>query len=401
MDEIKKFPGQPVLSQILDVIPSGIINSANKKHQANRYYKQLPLRVHLVGLLYGVFSYCNGLRELCEGMLACEGKLSHLGLDKAPARSTLSDANNKRSYLVFETIYYGLLHKYHSFISDSRLKGLSIRNLKIIDSTTIRLFSEILRGVGRNRLDGGRKKGGIKVHAMMDAFSGVTEFVRMTPAREHDRNFLYHLKLPEKSWIVFDKGYNVYTQMAKWDRQKVYFVARMKDNADFHVTKVLVDRTKRIRGNGVMKEQYITIGIKQNGIEIQRLKLRRVIFRSQDGRIYDFMTNNFILPASQVATIYKNRWMIELLFKQIKQNFPLRYFWGESENAIKMQVYCVLIAQLLMVVIRKKAMTKKSFANMITVIRLHLMSYMELLEFVKDTYRAWRKTHNASFAFTP
>ena len=401
MDEIKKFPGQPVLSQILDVIPSGIINSANKKHQANRYYKQLPLRVHLVGLLYGVFSYCNGLRELCEGMLACEGKLSHLGLDKAPARSTLSDANNKRSYLVFETIYYGLLHKYHSFISDSRLKGLSIRNLKIIDSTTIRLFSEILRGVGRNRLDGGRKKGGIKVHAMMDAFSGVTEFVRMTPAREHDRNFLYHLKLPEKSWIVFDKGYNVYTQMAKWDRQKVYFVARMKDNADFHVTKVLVDRTKRIRGNGVMKEQYITIGIKQNGIEIQRLKLRRVIFRSQDGRIYDFMTNNFILPASQVATIYKNRWMIELLFKQIKQNFPLRYFWGESENAIKMQVYCVLIAQLLMVVIRKKAMTKKSFANMITVIRLHLMSYVELLEFVKDTYRAWRKTHNASLAFTP
>jgi hypothetical protein len=401
MDEIKKFPGQPVLSQILDVIPSGIINSANKKHQANRYYKQLPLRVHLVGLLYGVFSYCNGLRELCEGMLACEGKLSHLGLDKAPARSTLSDANNKRSYLVFETIYYGLLHKYHSFISDSRLKGLSIRNLKIIDSTTIRLFSEILRGVGRNRLDGGRKKGGIKVHAMMDAFSGVTEFVRMTPARDHDRNFLYHLKLPEKSWIVFDKGYNVYTQMAKWDRQKVYFVARMKDNADFHVTKVLVDRTKRIRGNGVMKEQYITIGIKQNGIEIQRLKLRRVIFRSQDGRIYDFMTNNFILPASQVATIYKNRWMIELLFKQIKQNFPLRYFWGESENAIKMQVYCVLIAQLLMVVIRKKAMTKKSFANMITVIRLHLMSYVELLEFVKDTYRAWRKTHNASLAFTP
>jgi len=81
--------------------------------------------------------------------------------------------------------------------------------------------------------------------------------------------------------------------------------------------------------------------------------------------------------------------MIELLFKQIKQNFPLRYFWGESENAIKIQVYCVLIAQLLMVVIRKKAHTKKSFANMITVIRLHLMSYVELLAFIHDTYKAW------------
>ena len=396
----KSFVGQPVLSQILDVIPSSLINRANRKHQANRYYKRLPLRVHLVSLLYGVFSYCNGLRELCEGLLACEGKLLHLGLDKAPARSTLSDANNKRSYLVFETIYEGLLKQYHSFISDSRLKGLSIRNLKIIDSSTIQLFSEILRGVGRNRLDGARKKGGIKVHAMMDAFSGVTEFVRMTEAREHDRKFLYHLKLTANSWLVFDKAYTVYQQFAKWTNQKIWFVTRMKDNADFHVTKVLMDKTKRKKATGVLKEQYITVAVKLNGVVIQRLKLRRITFKTEQGKVYVFVTNNFTLPASQVATIYKNRWMIELLFKQIKQNFPLRYFWGESSNAIKMQVYCVLIAQLLMVVLRKQAATKKSFANMITVIRLHLMSYVALLEFIKDTYKAWRKTHNASFAFT-
>lgn len=178
--EDKKFAGQPVLSQILDTIASSIINAANRKHKANRYYKRLPLRIHLVSMLYGVFSYCNGLRELCGGMLGCEGKLTHLGFDKAPARSTLSDANTNRSYLVFETIYFDLVKQYHSFIPDSRLKGLSIRNLKIIDSTTIRLFSDILRGVGGNTLDGSRKKGGIKVHTMMDAFSGVAEFVRMT-----------------------------------------------------------------------------------------------------------------------------------------------------------------------------------------------------------------------------
>jgi len=401
MGESKSFSGQPVLSQILDVIPNAIINAANRKHQSNRYYKRLPLRVHLVSLLYGVFSYCNGLRELCEGLLACEGKLSHLGLDKAPARSTISDANNKRSYQVFETIYYGLLRQYHSFISDSRLKGLSIRNLKIIDSTTIQLFSELLRGVGRNRLDGGRKKGGIKVHAMLDAFSGVTEFVRMTAAREHDRKFLYHLKLAANSWLVFDKAYNVYHQFAKWTTQKIWFVTRMKDNADFHVTKVLVDKTRKKNVRGVLKEQYITVGVKQNGKEVERLKLRRITFKADEGKVYVFITNNFTLPASQIATIYKNRWMIELLFKQIKQNFPLRYFWGESPNAVKMQIYCVLIAQLLMVVIRKKAATKKSFANMITVIRLHLTSYIGLMEFIKDTYKAWRKAHDASLAFSP
>ena len=399
MDKNKTFVGQPLLSQILDTIPSTILSAANRKHQANRYYKRIPLRVHLVSLLYGVFSYCNGLRELCEGLLACEGKLLHLGFDKAPARSTLSDANTNRSYLVFETIYFELLKKYHSFISDSRLKGLSIRNLKIIDSSTIQLFSEILRGVGRNRLDGGRKKGGIKVHTMMDAFSGVAEFVRMTEARVHDRKFLYHLDLPANSFLVFDKAYNLYSQFDKWSKRKIWFVSRMKDNAVYHVTKVLVDKTKKKNVQGVIKEQLITVGYKNVAGEIVRVKLRRITFIADDGKLYIFLTNNFSLPAWQVSRIYKCRWMIEILFKQIKQNFPLRYFWGNSANAIKMQIYCVLIAQLLMVVIRKKAATKKSFANMITVIRLHLMSYVELFEFIKDTYKAWRKTHNAPNAF--
>jgi hypothetical protein len=392
MDKVTNFVGQPILSQILSCISSSTIKSAVRKHNSNHYYKKLTVRVHIISLLYGVFSYCNGLRELCEGMLACEGKLTHLGLDKAPPRSSLSDANTKRSYQVFETIYFELVRQYQSFISDSRLKGLSIRNLKIIDSTTIRLFSDILRGVGRNPLDGSRKKGGIKVHTLMDAFSGVAEFVRITAAKEHDRKFLYHIKLIANSWIVFDKGYNPFHQFAKWTQQKIWFVTRMRDNAVFHVLKVITDRTKRKNAKGILKEQYISVGFKGEQ-DVNRLKLRRITYKADDGKVYIFMTNNFSLPADQIALIYKNRWMIELLFKQIKQNFPLRYFWGESENAIKIQVYAVLIAQLLMVVIRKKAKTKKSFANMITVIRLHLMSYVGLIEFIKDTYNAWKKAH--------
>lgn len=394
MNEGKKFIGQPILSQIISCISKQTISAAVRKHDSNRYYKKLPTRVHLVSLLYGVFSYCNGLREICEGMLGCEGKLAHLGFDKAPARSTLSDANNRRSYMVFETIYYDLLRQYHSFISDSRLKGLSIRNLKIIDSSTISLFSEILRGVGRNKLDGSRKKGGIKVHAMMDAFSGVTEFVRVTSAKIHDKTFLPKLKLAPESFIVFDKAYNHYLQYAKWTSQKVWFVTRMKENAVYHVTKVIVDRTKKQNAKGVLKEQFITIGYKDYNGLYQRLKLRRITFRTDDGKVYVFITNNFKISANQVATVYKNRWMIELLFKQIKQNFPLRYFWGDSLNGIKIQIYCVLIAQLLMVVIRKKSMTKKSFANMITVIRLHLMSYVDIMDFIKDAYTAWRKMNS-------
>lgn len=119
----------------------------------------------------------------------------------------------------------------------------------------------------------------------------------------------------------------------------------------------------------------------------------RIIFKAEDRKQYVFITNNMKLKATEIATIYKYRWMIELLFRQIKQNFPIRYFWGESENAVKMQVYMVLIAQLLMVVIRKKSETKKSFANVITLIRLHLMSYVSLFDFIKDTYMTWQKAN--------
>src|SRR2546428_2123591 len=175
----------------------------------------------------------------------------------------------------------------------------------------------------------------------MDAFSGVAEFVRMTEAKVNDRKFLYHINLPANSFIVFDKAYNLYSQFAKWSTQKIWFVTRMKDNAVFHVTKVIIDNTKKKNAKGVIKEQYITVGYKDIKGETLRLKLRRIVFKADDGKVYVFITNNFKSPAEQIALIYKCRWMIELLFKQIKQNFPLRYFWGENENAIKMQIYCV------------------------------------------------------------
>jgi hypothetical protein len=278
MSENKKFVGQPILSQILHCINFSDLNALSRKHKSDRYYKRLPVRKHLTCLLYGVFSYCNGLRDLCEGLLGSEGKLTHLGLDPSPARSTLSDANRNLSYLVFEDLYFRL--------------------------------------VGRNPMDDSRKKGGIKVHTMMDAFSG-GEYMNITAAQVHDRKFLYQLQLAKLVFLVFDKAYNHYKQFARWTEEKIWFVARMKTNAVFHVTKVLQDKTKMKNPRGVLKEQYVTVGYKEEKLE-QRLKLRRIIFKAEDGKKYVFITNNMSLKSTEIANIYKYRWMIELLFKQIK-----------------------------------------------------------------------------------
>jgi IS4 transposase len=356
-----KFVGQPILSQIHSCIPNNEIRLIAKNRNANRYYKKIPLQVHLITLLYGVFSHCDGLREICEGMLACEGKLNHLGLLKAPARSTLSDANTNRSWRIFEEIYMMMLKHYQSFLSDSRLKGLSISKLKAIDSSTIQLFSDLLQGVGRNPKTG-KKKGGLKVHTLMDVCSGVADFVRITAAKVHDKKFLAFVNLEPGSFLVFDKAYNHYLQFASWTKNEIWFVTRMKDNAVYEVTKVIYHIPKK-DGTGVLREEEITLSYKDEKKIIQKLPLRRITFKDEKGRIYYFLTNKFKMDAQEVALIYKYRWKIELLFKQIKQNFPLRYFWGESENAIRIQIYCVLIAQLLMIVIKPKKFNRPKNSN--------------------------------------
>ena len=273
-------------------------------------------------------------------------------------------------------------------MSVTRLKGLSIRTLKIIDSTTIQLFGDILQGVGRNTLDGSRKKGGVKVHMMMDAFSGVAEFIKITAAKVHDRRFLYELSLPKNSFIVFDKAYNVYSQFAKWSKEQIYFVTRMKENAVCRVNKVLINKTRQKNIIGILKEElnYLDYNESNQSQSTASLKLRRITYKTAESQYYTFITNNFNLKAEKIALIYKYRWMIENLFKQIKQNFPIRYFWGNNENAIKMQIFCVLIAQILMVVVRKK-----SFVNMITFIRQHILSFIYLIEYISDALTAWKR----------
>ncbi len=175
------------------------------------------------------------MTEICEGLMALGGKLNHLGLDKAPAKSTACDVLRNRNSAFFEDLYFTLVKQYQSFLSDSRTFGLTFKKVLLIDSTTIRLFSDILKGVGRNPKGDGKKKGGLKVHMLIDAVQSVGRFIKITAAKVHDKNFLKSLELISHSMIVFDKAYNFYHQFALWTEQNVYFVTRLKRNAIYTV----------------------------------------------------------------------------------------------------------------------------------------------------------------------
>ena len=205
-DKTKKLVGQPIMNQLLRLIPKNMISDISKDTKCDRYYKKIPLLKHLTTMLFGVLSRCNSIREICAGMLLCEGKLSHIGLEKVIPKSTLADANRDRDCEVFENAYYKLIQLYSSVLSDSRIIGLSIKRLFAVDSTTIQLFSDILKGVGRNPKNNGKKKGGVKAHMLIDAKEGIAKFVRITAAKVHDSKFLKFIDLPKNSFVVFDKA---------------------------------------------------------------------------------------------------------------------------------------------------------------------------------------------------
>lgn len=349
-------------------------------------------------MLFGILSRCDSMTEICEGLRALGGKLNHLGMDKAPAKSTASDGLRNRSHGIFEDLYFALVKKYQSFLSDSRTFGLTFKEVLLIDSTTIRLFSDILKGVGRNPKGDGKKKGGLKVHMLIDAVQSVGRFVKITAAKVHDKNFLKSLELISHSMIVFDRAYNYYHQFAIWTQQQVYFVTRLKKNAVYTVVEELRKHYRKKGQAKVLSDEIIELeynpedqnGKKQTKV-IKKVRLRKVCYQDEKNRYYEFLTNNFDITAEEVAFLYKKRWGIEIMFKKMKQNFQLHYFYGENVNAIYTQVWCTLIAQLLLTVIQKLAKVKKAFSVVASLVRIHLISMLDLNQLLRSNNRMFSK----------
>jgi hypothetical protein len=397
-DKEIRLVGQPIFKQIISLIDAVNMQSLILKHNSDHYYKAFKSRMHVVTMLFGILSRCDSMTEICEGLRALGGKLNHLGFEKAPAKSTACDGLRNRSSSFFEDLYFSLVKKYQSFLSDSRTYGLTFKEVLLIDSTTIRLFSDILKGVGRNPKGDGKKKGGLKVHMLIDAVQSVGRFIKITQAKVHDQNFLKSLELISHSMVVFDRAYNYYQQFALWTEKQVYFVTRMKKNAVYTVIEVRRNHYRKKGQAKVLSDEIIELEYnpedengKKNMKIIKTFQLRRVRYQDDQNRYYEFLTNNFEIEAEEVAFLYKKRWGIELLFKKMKQNFQLHYFYGENVNAIYTQVWCTLIAQLLLTVIQKMSQAKKAFSVVASLVRIHLISLLDVYELLRSTRRAFNK----------
>lgn len=233
------------------------------------------------------------------------------------------------------------------------------------------------------------KKGGIKAHTLIKASENVPCLVRYSEAARHDHLFLKEaINLAAGSIITFDKGYVDYGQYEEFTQKSIWYVTRLKDNALYKAKKEydIPDEAD----TGVLKDEEITICYGEN--KSKEHQARRIAYwDSKNERLFEFITNNFELPAEKIALIYKKRWQIELLFKQLKQNFPLKYFLGDNENAVELQIWAALLANLLITLVRSKVKRSWAFSNLVSLIRKQLMNYINIYSFLENPEKSWLK----------
>ena len=382
MSKSTHFTGQPIYAQLLSLTDTQKIRSLSKDGGYDRYVKKLDGYAHFVGILYGVLMRYDSLREIVVGMLSEADKLQHLGIDYMPKRSTLAEANNRRDSDFFAQIYFSLYNQYKGVLADSRNNKPWEKLLHILDSTTISLFSNVLKGVGRNPIQG-KKKGGIKVHTVIRAEEGLPYNVHFTSAATHDHIMLNKLKLSNGAFLAMDRAYIDYAVFEQFTKEGVFYVTKMKKNQRFEVQ----ESNFRVNEEGLaVLNDALVIFTKG---EIQHKSRKIEYWEKEKLQSSVLLTNNFDLDPEEIIAIYKRRWQIELLFKQLKQNFPLKYFYGESVNAIKTQIWVTLIANLLLTIIQKRVKRDWSFSNLVTMIRQTLMYYINIYSFCENPEKAW------------
>lgn len=375
------FFGQPVYGQLIKSLDREKIIELSRKNGGEKYIKSFTGFTHLLTMLYAVIMRFDSLREIEAAMTAEVRKLHHIGIDKVPKRSTLSDANARRSEKFFEDVYRDVYQSNREKLSsDSRRNGTEewVKRLRIIDSTTITLFSNVIfKGVGRHPKTG-KKKGGIKVHSVIHANEGVHCDVRFTSAATNDSFMLAPSHFQHDEIVALDRAYINYEKFEELTQRNVVYVTKMKKNLKYETLVDCMD----MNPDGRMEYREQVVVFRKDGVShIARIITYVDIKKGKTPKLVSLLTNDFDMSMETVVAIYRRRWQIESLFKQIKQNFPLRYFYGESANAIKIQIWVTLIANLLLSLLQISLKRRWSFSGLATMVRIVLMEYLNMNNF--------------------
>ena len=356
--------GKYVFPQLLDFLDRNHFNYLVRKYGGDRYVKDFTCYNQLAVLMFGQLSNRESLRDVVLATQAHASKAFHLGFGKYASKSTFSDANNKRDYRIFEEFAYYIVAEARACRADDifKLGG----NVYAFDSTTIELCLETFKWALFRK---NQRKGGIKVHTLYDIETSIPTFFHITEARVHDTKAMDAIPYEESSFYIFDRGYNDFGRLHNIANIGAYFIVRGKKNNDFKP----LHWTRRFPpGSGILSD---AIGYMDGQFTREKYpdKIRRIKYWDEENkREFIFFTNALDITPMMVAELYHQRWQIELFFKWLKQHLKIKKFWGNSENAVRIQIYAAIITYCLMAIVQKKLGVDRSIYEMLQIVSISL-----------------------------
>lgn len=361
--------GKYVFSQLTGYLPQRVFDGFVKKHDGNRYVKHFTCWNQLLCMLFGQLTNRESLRDLIVALDAHSGKSYHLGLGKSVTRSNFAKANEVRNSKIFEDFAYHLIaiaRELHSS-DDFKIKG----NIYAFDSSTIDLCLNVFWWAKFRKA-----KGGIKLHTLYDVNTQIPAFLHITAANVHDVKAMDELVYEAGAHYIFDRAYLDYTRLYKIERCSAYFVVRAKSNTKFR----RMYSNKVDKFTGIRCDQIGKLSGFYTSQEYPE-KLRRVKhYDKESNRTFVFLTNNMKVTAEEVALLYKKRWQVELFFKWVKQHLKIKSFWGTSENAVKIQIYCAISAYCLVSIVADKLKLQHSTYEILQVLGISLLDKTSINE---------------------
>jgi len=366
-----------LFSQILDLIPKNIFKKLVKKHKAEYRSKGQSSWDQLVAMLFCQFAQAASLREITYGLQSCEGKLSHLGIEP-PSRSTLANANKVRSWELYKELFDELLKTVKSESKSTTKNFTFSQKLYSIDSSTIDLCLSVFSWAKYRTT-----KGAVKLHMRLDHDGYIPDFLVVTDGKKSDVATAWEYPYDKGTISVFDRGYNDFKLFQHITNLDAFFVTRLKSNTKFEVIEELP--LPENHDPNLISDSIIKL-TGQGADDAYSGNLRLICAVHADGYVMKFLTNNFELSAETISEIYRERWKIELFFKEIKQNLKVKTFVGTSENAVMIQIYTALITILLLKYLKMKSTYKWSMSNLAALIRMNLFTHKPLMKWINAPF---------------
>ena len=368
-----------LFNQLLQQFPSLEFAALVKKHNAERAAKGFSCRTQLVAMLFCQLAHADSLREICNGLACCMGKLLHVGVGVAPNKSSLAYANQHRPAALYEELFYTALGRFRDG------QGLGVRKQKFrfknkllsLDSTTISLCLKMFPWAKFRRA-----KGGVKAHVLLDHDDYSPRYVLLSEAKRSDVKMAAAFPLNAGSIVAIDRGYNDYALFAQWTAEEIYFVTRLKDNA---VYEVVHECTVPANGN-ILSDQLIRFTGEKARKDCPCLLRRVVVWDTVNEEEIVLLTNHLAFGPTTIAAIYKDRWEIELFFKALKQNLKVKSFVGTSANALRIQIWTALLAMLLLKWLHHLSKAKWSLSNLASMLRMNLFTYRDLTAWLDNPF---------------